>query len=555
MRIYRQNFVQFASNKHNLDIDPIGNRSIPYVALSLGLYENKNNAIQFAIDHIDQINNSKQPSEIIAKISKIYSVLEVYADRLGSKQIITLPQLARLYGLAKKLSDEKIATAVLISLTARHLAFKDEITHCTQFHLSDAKKIIASTKTYFKQEAAVDAMVYMVSSLCREPDSYQLAASKGNAAELKKLSGANIFFAQNRNKVNHIRLLLIAAQSTALQVEDKQLDDAYIIFTVKQELLKQGVDEKVANAIAIVVGSSYFLEEDSNIPKQDHLERAAEWLAKSEALIHYKANQASMVKFLQEYFSPNSTAEKAVKAASFIKQEIYSGNSIEGQLKDKGRIAELSWTAFAIAQDYGANYYFSPIDGAFKINRNNQGNGLYGAILPSIQATLKDDLGDPVHQLTVEQLSKNIRELLAKSKGIIVKQFSDIIRNNANVLSVPAVFAEELNLLRSSYLQRENLSTGSQNILDQDIANYLETISTRYIEFVNSNPESGGDIELQIIAHYYNIQIKQHAHLSDDYYVINPDAKSIAHIFCALHQGHYHNLEKQKDLNPKTIFY
>lgn len=336
------------------------------------------------------------------------------------------------------------------------------------------------------------------------------------------------------------------------QVEEKELDDTYIIFTIKQELLKQGIDENLATAITIIYGSSYFLENNESVPTQIHLEQAAEWLAKSEALIHYKVNQASIVKFLQEYFSPNSSAEKAANAAAYLKQEIYSGNSIEGQLKYTGRIAELSWTAFVIAQDYGANYYFSPIDGAFKINRNNQGNGLYAAILPSIQATLKDDLDNPIHKLTVKQLSKNIRELLDKSRGIIVKQFSDIIRNNANVLSVPSAFTEELNLLKSSCQQRENLSAESRNILDQEIANYLEIISTRYIRFVNSNPEVGGDIELQIIAHYYNIQIKQHAHLSDDYNAINTDAKSIAHIFCGLHQGHYHNLEQQKDLALKN---
>ncbi|MGD0465682.1 MAG: hypothetical protein ABSA84_03195 [Gammaproteobacteria bacterium] len=358
--------------------------------------------------------------------------------------------------------------------------------------------------------------------------------------------------AQNQDQVDRIKLLLIAAHNIAEQTEEKELDDTYIIFTIKQELLKQGIDENLATAITIIYGSSYFLENNESVPKQHHLEQAAEWLAKSEALIHYKANQASIVKFLQEYFSPNSSAEKAATAAAYLKQEIYSGNSIEGQLKYTGRIAELSWTAFVIAQDYGANYYFSPIDGAFKINRNNQGNGLYAAILPSIQAALKDDEDNPIHKLTVKQLSKNIRELLGKSKGIIVKQFSDIIRNNANVLSVPSVFAEELNLLKSSYQQRENLSAESQNILDQEIANYLEIISARYIEFVNSNPETGGDIELQIIAHYYNIHIKQHAHLSDDYNAINTDAKSIAHIFCGLHQGHYHNLEQQKDLAIKT---
>lgn len=543
----QQDFVNVAVDEPTT---PTNNRSIPYIALAWGLYEGQENPIKFATEHLEHINSPAVP-DILSNISKVYNVLEVYADRLGLQPSITLPQLTELYGLAKKLSDDKIATAVLTSLTARHLAFKDEFTHCTQFHLSDAKKIIASTKTYFKQEAAVDAMVYMISSLCREPDNYQLAACKGNAAESKKLSGANIFATQNRNKVDRIRLLLIAAQNIANQVEKKELDDAYIIFTIKQELLKQGIEEKLASAVTIVYGASYFFEENYSIPKQMHLEKAAEWLVKSEALIHYKANQASIIKFLQEYFSPNSTAEKAVKVASVVKQEIYCGNSIEGQLKYKGKIAELSWAAFVIAQDYGANYYFSTTDGAFKINRNNQGNGLYAAILPSIKATLKDDLGNAIHQLTVEQLSKKIRELLAKSKGIIIKQFSDIIRNNANILSVPVVFAEELKFLRGSYLQRDNLSIDSQNILDQDIANYLETISSRYIEFVNGNVEIGGDIELQIIAYYYNIQIKQHSHLSDDYNIINPDSKSIAHIFCALHQGHYHNLEQQKDLQLK----
>lgn len=543
----QQDFVNVAVDEPTT---PTNNRSIPYIGLAWGLYEGQENPIKFATEHLEHINSPAVP-DILSNISKVYNVLEVYSDRLGLQPSITLPQLTELYGLAKKLSDDKIATAVLTSLTARHLAFKDEFTHCTQFHLSDAKKIIASTKTYFKQEAAVDAMVYMISSLCREPDNYQLAACKGNAAESKKLSGANIFATQNQNKVDRIRLLLIAAQNIANQVEKKELDDAYIIFTIKQELLKQGIEEKLASAVTIVYGASYFFEENYSIPKQMHLEKAAEWLVKSEALIHYKANQASIIKFLQEYFSPNSTAEKAVKVASVVKQEIYCGNSIEGQLKYKGKIAELSWAAFVIAQDYGANYYFSTTDGAFKINRNNQGNGLYAAILPSIKATLKDDLGNAIHQLTVEQLSKKIRELLAKSKGIIIKQFSDIIRNNANILSVPVVFAEELKFLRGSYLQRENLSIDSQNILDQDIANYLETISSRYIEFVNGNVEIGGDIELQIIAYYYNIQIKQHSHLSDDYNIINPDSKSIAHIFCALHQGHYHNLEQQKDLQLK----
>ena len=547
---HQEQSVQFASAKK---IELISNRAIPYIALAVGLYENQTNPIQFAIDHLDQINNLNPASEPITSISKVYKTLEVYADRLGAQQIITLPQLARLYGTAKKLSDDKTAKAVLTSLAARHLAFKADISHCQQTHIDDAKNIIAATGTYFRQEAEIDAMVFMVSSLCKEPDNYQTAATQGNRAELKKLSGAKVFSTQNQDKVNRIRLLLIAAQSIANQVEEKQLDDAYIVFTIKQELLKQGVDEKLANAITIVASACYFFENNESIPSHLHLEQAAEWLAKSEAIINYKANQASTIKFLQEYLKVDGTAEKAISAAEQLKQEVFSGNSIEGQLKSKGRIAELSWTAVTLVKDYTASYYFSPIDGAFKINRNNtqSGNGLYSAALNSLQNALKDDLNNSIHKLTAEILSKNIRELLPASRGIIVEQFNNIIRNNANLLSVPTAFAEELNLLKSSWQQRANLSIESQKILDQDINNYLETISTRYIAFANNNQWIGSDIELKIIAHYYNVQIKQHSHFSDDHTVINPDAELTAHILCALYQGHYHSLVEQKDLKLK----
>lgn len=524
-------------------------RSIPYITLAWGLYEGKEDPIKFATEHLEEVKTKL--SAPLDNITKVYQELEIYADQLGAQQIITLSQLIELYALGKTLSDDKIAKAVLTSLATRHLSFKEGISHCQKSHIDDAKNIVASTITYLKQEATIDAMVYIANALYKKPNDYKFAAKQGQTVEAKKLSGNKLFSAPNKQLVDQIRLLLIYAHNISLQVEEKQLDDAYILFTVKQELIKQGVNEQLANVIAIITGSSYFLEDNSSIPTSADLEKAAEWLTKSEALINHKANQASAVKFLQEYFLPNSSAKKALQAANVVKQAIYQGDSLEGQLKYKGRIAELSWTAFVIAQDYGANYYFSPIDGAFKINRNQEGNGLYAAILPSIRAALKGNADDPIHKVTVEQFAKNIRASLAKSKGIIVKQFGDIVRNNANVLSVPAVFAKELNLLRSSYLQRENLTPESRKILDQEIATYLETISTRYLEFINNNPSSGCDIELQAIASYYNLRIKQHAHLADEYHVINPNAKLTAHVFYAPHQGCYHNLELQTNLNPE----
>lgn len=544
---YQQDFAKFTPTRDEFVSASISNRSAPYIALALGLYENHNNPIQFAIDHLDQINDPNQ-SDNFSNISKVYSVLEVYADQLGSQSVITLPQLAALYGIAKKLSDEKIAKAVLISLTARHLSFKAGISHCQPCHIADAKNIIAATCTYFRQEATVDATVYMVSSLCREPDNYQLAANQGSSAELKKLSGAKIFSVKNQNKVNSIRLLLIAAQNIALETEEKKLDDAYIIFTVKQELLKQGVEEKLANAISIVVGAAYFIEENNSIPQQTHLEQAAELLIKSEATINYQANQAFAIKLLQEYMRPQAKTADAILAAKQLKQDLLSGKSIEGQIKSKGRLAELSWEALTLVQDYAANYYFSLTDGAFKIERTNQGNGLYAAVLKSIQGVFIDEPDHPAHKLTPEQLAINIRKLLPNAKGIIVKQFNDIIYNNASILSVPATFADGLKTLQQNWQCREELSLEEKKSLQEDITNYLRDISTYYIAFVNNNPTIGSDIELQIIAHYYDLQIKLHSHVADNYKIINPDAKSMAHIFCALHQSRYHSLIIQKDL-------
>jgi hypothetical protein len=538
---YQQQDFQSIAKKD----DAINNRSAPYIALAMGLYENTDNLIQFAIKHLDQIDN--------LEILKVYNALEIYAYRLGAQQVITLPELARFYGIAKKLSDEKIATAVLTSLAARHLAFKSDISHWQECHINDAKNIITSTKTYFKQEAAIDAMVYMVSSLCRAPDNYQLAANQGKKAELKKLAGAKIFPASSQDKVNHIRLLLIAAQDIALQVEEKGLDDAYIIFTIKQELLKQGVDEELADAVTIVCGASYFFEENYSIPKQSHLEQAAEWLAKSSAIIHCRANQAAAIKLLQEYLKPNFQLSQGIAASEQLKQDVLSGNSIEGKIKAKGRVAELSWKAFSLAQDYGANYYFSMTDGAFQIERNTNGNGLYDAVHKALQTALVDDLDNPIHNLTAEQLSTNIRKMLPDAKGIIVEQFNDIIRNNASVLSVPPVFSSELKVLQQNWQNYEKLSDLEQKALQRDITAYLANISTYYIAFANNNPNIGCDIELNIIAHYYGVQIKQHSHLTDDYKVINQKAKPTAHIFYSLHQSCYYNLVAQKNLNSQDF--
>lgn len=492
--------------------------------------------------------HTEQLAENITNVSKIYSSVESYAEQLGSQKIITLPELAKLYGMAKQLSDDKIATTVLTILIAKHLASKAE-KNCQQTHINDAKNITAATKTYFKQEAAVDAMVYMVSSLCRAPDNYQLAANQGKKAELKKLAGAKIFSASNQDKVNHIRLLLIAAQNIASQTEEQQLDDAHIIFTIKQELLKQGIDKNLAEAVAIVYGASYFFEDNYSIPSQIHLEKSAECLAKREAIITHQANQTSIIKFLQEYFKTEGTTEQTLATALELKADVLSGKSIEGRLKFQGSTNEQAWKTFILAQDYAAKYYFSPVDGAFKIDRdNNQDNSFYGATLQAIQLALHEDPNNQIHKLTTENLSKQIKALLPLSRGIIVEHFSNIIRNQANILSVPTELTEELTLLRNSWQQRDNLSPTSKEILDQDINNYLETISSRYIELVNNNPEIGYEIELKIIAHYYNVQIKLHSHLNDNYNVINPEANNIVHMFLALYQAKYYNLVSEKDL-------
>ena len=526
-----------------------------YIALAIGLYEQPDNAINLATTYIDKLTYDFQnSSRKFSKLLKVYSTIEVYADQLTSQQMITLPELARLYGLAKKLSDDKTATAVLISLTVRHLAFNIETNQYNEANIADANNIIAATKTYFNQEATIDAMVAIVCSLFREPKNYRVAANSGNKVENKKLSGDMAFSNNNQHKVNRIRLLLIAAQGIADQVEKQQLDDSYILFTVKQELLRQGVDEKLANAIAIVTGGSYFLEEGSSIPKQNNLEQAAEWLAKSEALIHYRANQASAMKLLQEYMRPDSQPAEAIAAAEQLKQEVLSGKSIEGQLQSKGRLAELSWEAFTLVQDYGASYYFSPTDGAFKMERNNIGNGLYTAVLKAIQGALVVDADNPVHQLTAEQLSTNIRKLLPDAKGIIVEHFNNIIRNNASLLSVPAAFVPSLKALQQRWWCYDQLSFAEQKLLQQDLTTYLEDISSYYIDFANNNPKIACDIELNIIANYYEVKIKQHSHVSDNYKTINPNAITTAHVFCAVHQSRYYNLVLENNLKLQTEY-
>ena len=524
------------------------NRSTPYIALACGLYDGQEDPIKFATEHLEQINNSTLSGPLV-KISTVYQALEIYADQLGAQPVITLPQLTELYALAKNLSDDQTAKAVLTSLAARHLSFKKGISHCQQCHIDDAKNIIASTITFFKQEATVDAMVYIVNCLCKKPSDYQFASTQGQKAEAKKLAGNRLFSTQHKEHIDRIRLLLIAAQNISLQVEDKQLDDSYILFSVKQELLKQGVDEKLANAIAIVTGSSYFLEDPSRIPTAIALEKAAEWLVKSEALINYQANQVSIIKFLQEYFKRNNNSDvvKALATAQALKEDVLLGNSIAGKLKSQGKIAERSWKAFLLVQEYAAEYYFSPMYGGFKINRDdNQGNGFYHAMLTVLKTAFKDDVDHAIHKLTKDNLSQLIKELLPISKGIIVEHFSNIIRGKDNLLSVPNALTEELKLLHSAWLQRNHLSAPSIEILDRDLNNYLETISSRYIEFVNRNPEVGCAIELKIIAHYYEVQIQQHSYLVDYLNVINNNTSKIVHILYAPYQAKYYGLSHQE---------
>ena len=105
----QQDLFKFTAAKDAANNVTVSNRSIPYLALALGLYENQPNPIQFAINNLDLISNFKQPSETITNISKVYSVLEIYADRLGAQRVITLPQLAELYGNEENLTGWELA--------------------------------------------------------------------------------------------------------------------------------------------------------------------------------------------------------------------------------------------------------------------------------------------------------------------------------------------------------------------------------------------------------------------------------------------------------------
>ena len=519
--------------------------AMPYFALSLGLYQNIENPIQFASNNLGTQKDSHSNTASFEKIAQVYNFLLIYVDQLETQQIIMLPELANLYAAGLQLSDEKVATAVLTSLIAKHLAKQSGNSLCEQPHLDDAKKIVAATKAYLTQEAAIDAMVYMVSSLCKEPNNYILAASYAKKAELKRLSGATIFTSNNYSKVNRIRLLLIEAQNIAMQAEEEQLDDAYIILNVKQHLIQQGVDAKLAGAVAIVCGAGFFFEDNHSIPEAFHLEQSNGSLSKTEAIINYQANQASSIKFLQEYFKSGHSIEQAIAAANQLKEEVLSLKSIEGKLDSQGEIPKLCWEAFTTVQDYAANYYFSPTNGAFKIERNNQGNGLYTAALKAIQNALIADVDNPIHKLTPEQLSIQIRTLLPNARGLIVDQFNNIIRNDASLISVPVAFVSGLKILQQSWHNYESLPLEEKKSLQQDITIYLSDVSNYYIDFANNNPDVGGDIELNIIANYYGVQIKQHSHLVDDYKVINPNEKLIVHIFYAIHQNRYYGLAHQ----------
>jgi len=266
-------------------------------------------------------------------------------------------------------------------------------------------------KEYLEQEATVDAMISMARHLCKKPREFQQAFRKGEKRRTRD-SSTQSFNKEYHEKIAPLRGLILVAHIAAERAEQNPANtDTTLILAIQRALTLEGASPELAKAITIVYAATFFLEENDAIPNALHLEKAAQWLAGSEAWLNHHSSQILSLHLLQDLMNGKAKS-KAIRETEALRQDLLLGKPIKDEDEDENLFAEDCLIAITAIQDLAAVSYFSHSAGAFRIERTSVDDGFYEATLKALQQCLAQDTR--VQGWSVEAFSRFVRDSLHK---------------------------------------------------------------------------------------------------------------------------------------------
>lgn len=529
-----------SSKMNNLFISP---EALPYLALSLGFLQFKDfdAAIRFATQEIDLIQKGQSKAPHLSQVKTLFCHLEAYFGSLIHRQdVVFLPELGTIYRTAIQFSEgsAKIVDSVFLSLLSRNAAYLEEIALCSVTQIKESKELLAQIKEYAAQETTVDALVNMTRVLLKNPKDFEAAAKKGLNTNISPRAIHRLFNEKEYERRARYRGLFMVALMAEEQAEEDKLEDEQFILAIQKALVDQKIKPELARAITIVYCATHFINENENIPKASDLKQAAEWLEQSERnkkTLPHQAFQVTAFNLTRSMTSGLSKGE-ALKKTEEIRQSILSGKPVKEEIVTESRFEELIPTAFTAVQDYAAISYLSPSGEIFGLERSSEGNGLYEAVIKGLKKVLPPD--DSIHLLSAEILSTIIREKLGQQPEYIVDKLSSYIFSEQLDTEIPMIFSKEIEELRGKLKDSKAVH---EKVL-ADISEFLKSAPKRYYEFIETNPNIGGDIELNLIAERYYVQIVKYTHLGEMHKPINPKEQRVVPLFYSIYQNCYHAL-------------
>jgi len=125
-----------------------------------------------------------------------------------------------------------------------------------------------------------------------------------------------------------LKRLFSMAHLASKQAEIDNLSEIKLILAIRQALIKKDIPEKVANAITVIYGAFYFMDEADEFPDFNHLKQAEDWLHNSEIWLKNSASESAALKLLQGWLL-EKPLEEAILESETVKKTILKTGEIE----------------------------------------------------------------------------------------------------------------------------------------------------------------------------------------------------------------------------------